>query len=111
MKPLPEIIGGRAETRLRATANARSGRRSRLKPLLPLLFAWTAAIAAPPPEEFALRVPLQTPGAATWYRFGLPLTLQMQAHEADLRDLRVFNGAGEAVPYSMTAATASRQEA
>lgn len=76
-----------------------------------LLLAAATASAAPAPEEFTLRVPLETQGSATWYRFELPLNIQLQAQEADLRDLRIFNGAGEPVPYSLTAATATRQDA
>jgi hypothetical protein len=67
--------------------------------LLPL-----AAPAATPTEhltDFATGIALETPGAQPFYRVELPLAVYAQAR-ADLGDLRVFNVAGEAVPYGLT---------
>lgn len=79
-------------------------------PLLFLSFVLGQAAAAPPPDPFDLRVPLDTPGGATWYRFDLPLPVHLRAHDVALRDLRVFNGDGAAVPYSISLAAAEPQD-
>ena len=51
---------------------------------------------------------LQTEGKATWYRLDIPMSVYWASAHADLRDLRVFNAAGEALPYALTASEERR---
>ena len=55
-------------------------------------------------QEFPLQVPLTLQGAGPWYRLSLPMRVQLASRDADLRDLRVFNAAGETLAYSLVAA-------
>ena len=58
------------------------------------------ALAAEGPDAFARRVDLAiTPGGA-FYRVELPLAVHAGVTRPDLADLRVFNGAGEPVPFA-----------
>lgn len=59
-----------------------------------------AAMPAERPSDFATGIALATPGAQPFYRVELPLAVYAQAR-ADLGDLRVFNAAGEPVPYAL----------
>ncbi|MDR2128770.1 MAG: DUF3999 domain-containing protein [Burkholderiaceae bacterium] len=80
-----------------------------------LLAASASTAAADAPEDYARQALLQTEGDATWYRLDLPMSVYWGAAHADLRDLRVFNAAGEALPYALTAVqgqhTETRREA
>lgn len=69
---------------------------------LALLFVAPLAAAAEEAGGFATRVPLSLNGEGPWYRLELPLALHLAAQHADLRDLRVFNGEGEALAYALT---------
>ncbi|MCF4998376.1 DUF3999 family protein [Pseudomonas syringae] len=53
------------------------------------------------PEDFAAQVPLSVSGNGPWYRLELPLSVQLQARQTDLSDLRVFNAAGEPQAYAL----------
>lgn len=46
--------------------------------------------------DFATQVPLSVSGEGPWYRLELPLSVQLNARQTDLSDVRVFNAAGEA---------------
>lgn len=59
------------------------------------------AAAADTPEGYAARWPLQLPAAASTVRLPLPAEVLTRLQSADLRDLRVFNGAGQAVPLAL----------
>ncbi|GHT96023.1 hypothetical protein AGMMS49545_20060 [Betaproteobacteria bacterium] len=65
------------------------------------LFASTAA-QADAPSDYRSGALLRTEGEATWYRLNVPMSVYWAAAHADLRDLRVFNAAGEALPYALT---------
>jgi len=61
-------------------------------------------VAAPAcAEEFARRFALQLQEGATWYSVRLPAAVYAASQRNDLGDVRVFNGAGEPVPYSLEA--------
>lgn len=62
-----------------------------------LLAAWltSAACAA---DDFAQRLPLTLPPGGFAYRLALPEAVHRGVTRADFADLRVVNGAGEAVP-------------
>lgn len=73
------------------------------------LIVLTAAAAG------AGELPLQLKGEGAYYTLRVPLDVRAQAQSAELSDLRVLNGAGDAVPYAWvdgdpaTVATPSRQ--
>ncbi|WP_255990060.1 DUF3999 domain-containing protein [Chitinolyticbacter albus] len=67
-----------------------------------LLLASAACVAdSLAPEQFARYVPLQTQSSAALYQATLSADVYRHAIAADLSDLRVFNAAGESVPYSL----------
>ncbi|MCL2524258.1 MAG: DUF3999 domain-containing protein [Betaproteobacteria bacterium] len=62
------------------------------------------ALAAPPsdaPDGYAARWPLQLPADASLTRLPLPAEVLTRVQTADLRDLRVFNAAGQPVPLAL----------
>jgi len=73
-----------------------------MKSLLPALLAAVSlsATAAEAPADFAFAVPIEGLGAGALHRVAIPQAVYESAAFADLRDLRVFNGAGEVVPYA-----------
>ena len=68
--------------------------------LLFLLGVNLSAAAAESPEDFAFAVAIEGLGADALYRVAIPQIAYESAAFADLRDLRVFNGAGELVPHA-----------
>ncbi len=69
-----------------------------------------AAGAGPAPADFAHRVPLEVSGNGPWYRVQLPIEVLFAARHGDLRDLRIFNAEGEALPYSLRTSAASEKQ-
>ncbi|HLA35306.1 MAG TPA: DUF3999 domain-containing protein [Rhodocyclaceae bacterium] len=74
--------------------------------LLGLGVAW-AAESTDKPGDFAYGLPLQTDGRAGLYRLDLPAVVYRGLASRELADLRVFNAAGEVVPYAVQVHTAS----
>lgn len=72
------------------------------------LFGGSVA-AGPMPADFANRVPLEVSGKGPWYRLQLPIEVLFASRHGDLRDLRVFNAEGEALPYSLRTSAASEK--
>jgi hypothetical protein len=67
------------------------------------------AFAQLSPNEFAWRAPLQIPAASSHVRVELPAQALVKLQSTDAHDVRVFNAAGEAVPYAwITPATADK---
>ena len=58
------------------------------------------------PADFATQVPLSVSGNGPWYRLELPLAVQLNARQADLSDVRVFNAAGDVQAYALARETA-----
>lgn len=52
------------------------------------------------PGQFAHGAVITIDGAESHYRFAVPAAAYMGISRRDLGDLRIFNGAGEAVPYA-----------
>lgn len=71
-----------------------------------VLSAW----AQEGPADFATRVPLSVSGNGPWYRLELPLAVQLNARQADLSDVRVFNAAGEPQAYALSRQSSQRTE-
>ena len=74
------------------------------------LCAALAASAQEGPADFTHRVPLSVSGNGPWYRLELPLAVQLNARQADLSDVRVFNGAGEPQAYALSRQSSQRTE-
>lgn len=73
-----------------------------------LLAGLGTAVAAP--ADFSVRVPLEQSGDGPWYRLPLPIEAQFAARHGDLRDLRILDAAGQALPYSLRAGAARQAE-
>ena len=69
-----------------------------------------SASAQEKPADFATQVPLSVSGEGPWYRLELPLSVQLNARQTDLSDVRVFNAAGEAQAYALARAPAQTSE-
>ena len=65
------------------------------------LCAALSAFAQEKPSDYNTQVPLALSGEGPWYRLELPLTLQLNARQSDLSDVRVFNAAGEPQAYAL----------
>lgn len=68
---------------------------------LGMSLAAVAAEVSESPGDYAVTVPLTLSGEGPWYRLQLPMEAHLAARYADFRDLRVFNGAGERLAYSL----------
>jgi len=53
------------------------------------------------PQDYRQLLPLTLDGTGPWYRVELPMAVHYAARHADLRDLRIFNGAGQAQAYAL----------
>jgi len=53
------------------------------------------------PAEYAASMPMTAQGGEALQRVELPVALYANVQHADLRDVRVFNAAGELVPYAL----------
>ena len=75
---------------------------------LGLSLASTGALAetAAAPGDFAYGIPIATTGSAAAYRVAIPVDVYAKATHEDLRDIRIFNAAGEVVPYEIQQAPA-----
>lgn len=71
-----------------------------MKGLLLLAAFATAAAAQERPSEHLYSAPLALDAGASHYRFAVPAEAYRGASRRDLADLRVFNAAGEPVPYA-----------
>ncbi|HSD38831.1 MAG TPA: DUF3999 family protein [Rhodocyclaceae bacterium] len=72
---------------------------------LPLL-----ANAQNKPEDFTSSIAITTASVAPYYRLTIPLAAYLNAAHPDLRDLRVFNAAGQAVPFARLTSTGNNEE-
>jgi hypothetical protein len=76
---------------------ARSGPRL----LLALALVGAAHAAELEPTQFAYGMPIATPGEAAEYRFEIPPEVYLKSVQPGLRDLQIFNGKGEPVPFAI----------
>ncbi|MDH4190963.1 MAG: DUF3999 domain-containing protein [Betaproteobacteria bacterium] len=65
-----------------------------------LLALASAAAAAESPDEFGFALSIEGVGGNAFYRVAIPPPVYEVTAFADLRDLRVFNAAGETVPHA-----------
>ena len=57
--------------------------------------------AAETPADYAATAPVNLTGDGPYYRLTVPIAVHFAARHTDLQDLRVFNGAGEAMPFTL----------
>lgn len=62
--------------------------------------AWAAHAAALAPDAFTWRAPIDAPGGASLVRVELPPAALARLQTAAANDVRVFNAAGEVVPFA-----------
>jgi hypothetical protein len=74
-----------------------------MRGLIVTLLALAAGLAgaAERPADFAFGMPLEADGREALYEIAVPAAAYRGVARADLADVRVFNGAGEAVPYAL----------
>jgi len=65
-----------------------------------LLLLAPCSVAADSTHDYAFAVPINGVGADALYRLQIPPAVYTGSTFGDLRDLRVFNGAGEVVPHA-----------
>ena len=64
------------------------------------LLAPVGRAAEPAVDQFAVRVEIKPASAATFARVSVPAEIFRHTRSPDLADLRVFNAAGESLPYA-----------
>lgn len=62
------------------------------------------------PQDFASGQEIAIPSGQPFFRFDLPDDVYSQTAWPDLRDIRVFNGAGEQVPFARLLPVSGKQE-
>ena len=75
-----------------------------------LMAAWAAsagAATAPEAAEFSWHATVNVPAGASMARVALPASALQRLQSRDARDVRVFNGAGEAVAFALRTPAAS----
>lgn len=72
------------------------------------LCASLMVMAQDSPADFSVRLPLVVSGAGPWYRLELPLAVQLSARQSDLRDVRVFDAAGQPQAFALLRESAQR---
>ncbi|WP_265946007.1 DUF3999 domain-containing protein [Dechloromonas sp. A34] len=77
--------------------------------LATLLIAPVAAETPPRPEHFAHHATISVSDGGPFHQLALPLVVYQGASDAELADLRVFNGQGEALPYALLRAQAQAE--
>lgn len=77
--------------------------------LAALLALCSGSAVADSPGDYASHWPIELTGEGPWYRLEVPMALHLAARYGDLRDLRVFNGAGQALAYALTPGQAQSQ--
>ena len=61
----------------------------------------SAAWSNPNVVDFNYNQALITPSGSAQYQLSLPLSVYQHSQRSDIGDLRVFNAAGELVPYAL----------
>lgn len=62
------------------------------------------------PQDFAYGIPLTTEGSEPFFRIDLPEEVYTESVWPDMRDVRVFNSQGQAVPFALTADVTTRND-
>jgi hypothetical protein len=70
--------------------------------LAALLVSAPMRAAEPTVGQFAVRIHVTAPAGATFVRVRVPADVFRHTHSPNLADLRVFNAAGESLPFALT---------
>ncbi|MBD8530403.1 MULTISPECIES: DUF3999 family protein [unclassified Massilia] len=73
-------------------------------------FTVAAASQGDSPGDYAYRIPLSASGTQAVVQLQLPRAVYLEARSADLRDLRVFDAAGTALPFALFEPAAQSRE-
>ena len=84
--------------------------KSIIQATLLMAFVLSPAMAAERLDDYASQWPIELSGEGPWYRLEVPMALHFAARYGDLRDLRVFNGAGQPLAYALTPGQAPSQD-
>lgn len=68
-----------------------------------LCLAGTVGAAIEKPQDFAYGMPLTTEDSQPFFSIELPEAVYLESAWPDMRDVRVFNNQGQAVPFALTA--------
>jgi hypothetical protein len=82
----------------------------RLSLALLALFSIGPALAETP-DDFAASAPITLDGTGPYYRIALPIEAVLASRFLDLRDLRVYNGHAEPVPFGLLRQPPATEEA
>jgi hypothetical protein len=82
----------------------------KLAPLIALVVA-VPATAQDKPSDFRYSAPVSAQSEASHYRISVPMQTYRGAGRRDLGDMRIFNAAGEPVPYAFAARNLQRPPA
>lgn len=74
------------------------------------VFTVAAAAQGDSPGDYAYRIPLSASGTQAVVQLQLPRAVYLEARTADLRDLRVFDAAGTALPFALFEPAAQSRE-
>lgn len=74
---------------------------SRVLCLLMMLLGCLSVQAKEQLDDFRLQGELTLEGGGPWYRMFVPMSVQLGSAHGDLRDVRIFNGEGEVLPYTL----------
>ena len=74
------------------------------------VFTMAAAAQGDSPGDYAYRIPLSASGTQAVVQLQLPRAVYLEARTADLRDLRVFDAAGTALPFALFEPAAQARE-
>jgi hypothetical protein len=69
------------------------------------------AALAEAPRQLPAQAPIELHGSGPYYQLTLPLAAHLAAHFSDMRDVRVLNGQGEMVPFSLLRGQARTDQA
>lgn len=81
-----------------------------MRAILPTLLLAPALALADAPADYAYSAPIAVSAATPFHRVELPATVYRVLTHANLRDLRVFNAAGEVVPHAIEPRPTARVE-
>jgi hypothetical protein len=81
-----------------------------LKTILPTLLLVPALAMADAPADYAYSAPIAVSATTPFHRIALPVEVYRVLTHGDLRDLRVFDAAGEMVPFAIEPRPSARVE-
>lgn len=81
-----------------------------MKAMLAVLLSIPALASAEAPADYAYSAPISATASTPFHRIALPVEVYQVLTHGDLRDLRVFNAAGEVVPHAIEPRPSAKPE-